>query len=200
MHTGKTVPIDSHAIATLRYIRASMDAAASLSVPGSAALAVGIVGVLAAALCFVPRLGEHWLAIWLIAAVIAAGSGGALVLQQFALVGAGPVLSRASVRKLLVCWSPSLFAGAVMTAVLWSSGTLDAIPGTWLTLYGCALMGASVVTNRAIGMLGAAFFACGVLALLLPERAQMFMLGAGFGGLHIIFGFSIRRAVHGSET
>jgi hypothetical protein len=200
MHAGKTVHIDSHAIATLRYIRASMDAAASLSVPGSAAIAVGIVGVLATGLCFVPALADYWLAIWLIAAVVAAGVGGVLVVQQFALVGGGPILGRAPVRKLLLCWSPSLFAGAVMTAVHWSAGNLDAIPGTWLVLYGCALIGACAVTNRDIGALGIAFFACGVLALLLPERAQVLMLGAGFGGLHIVFGFSIRRAIHGSET
>jgi hypothetical protein len=200
MHTGKTVQIDTHAVATLRYIRASMDAAASLSVPGSAAIAVGIVGALAAGLCFVPGVAEYWLAIWLIAAVIAAGVGGVLVSQQFALVGAGPILARAPVRKFLLCWSPSLFAGAVLTAVLWSSGAMHAIPGTWLMLYGCALIGACAVTNRAIGALGIAFFACGVLALLLPDRAQVLMLGAGFGGLHIVFGFSIRRTAHGSET
>jgi hypothetical protein len=67
-------------------------------------------------------------------------------------------------------------------------------------LYGCALIGACVMTNRAIGLLGVAFFACGVLALLLPERGQIAMLGAGFGGLHLVFGFSIRRAAHGSEA
>jgi hypothetical protein len=122
-----------------------------------------------------------------------------LVVQQFARVGAGPLLSRAPVRKLLVCWSPSLFAGAVMTAVLWSSGLLPAIPGTWLMLYGCALLGASAVTHRNIGALGAAFFACGGLTLMLPERAHLFMLAVGFGGLHLAFGFWMRSA-HGNET
>lgn len=200
MHTDKTVQIDSHAVATLRYIRASMDAAASLSVPGSAAIAVGIVGALATALCFVSSLAAHWLAIWLLAAVIAASVGGVLVLQQFALMGAGPVLARAPVRKLLLCWAPSLLAGAVMTAVHWSSGNVDAIPGTWLMLYGCALIGACAVTNRAIGVLGIVFFTCGVLALLLPERAHVPVLGASFGGLHLVFGLYTRRAAHGSET
>lgn len=200
MRTSKTVQIDSHAAATLQYIRASMDAAASLNVPGSAAIAVGIVGALAAALCFVPGLAEHWLAIWIIAAVVAAGLGGAIVLQQFGRVGADPIFTRAPLRKFLLCWSPSLFAGAVMTVVHWSAGNLEAIPGTWLILYGCALIGACAVTNRSIGALGLAFFACGVLALLLPESAQVAMLGAGFGGLHLVFGFSIRRAAHGSKT
>jgi hypothetical protein len=200
MRTGKTVQIDSHAAATLRYIRASMDAAASLNVPGSAAIAVGVVGAFATVLCVVPSLAEHWLAIWLFAAPVAAGIGCPIVLQQFARVGAGPILTRAPVRKLLMCWSPSLFAGAVMTAVHWSSGHLHAIPGTWLLLYGCALIGACAVTNRTIGVLGIAFFVSGVVALLLPDRLQVFMLGACFGGLHIVFGLSMRRAAHGSET
>jgi hypothetical protein len=200
MRTDKTVQMDSHAAATLQYIRASMDAAASLNVPGSAAIAVGVVGALATALCFVPSIAAHWIAVWLIAAVVAVSVGGGLALQQFALVGAGPILTRAPVRKLLLCWSPSLLAGAVMTAVHLSSGNQDAISGTWLMLYGCAMIGASAVTNRSIGALGIAFFACGVLALLLPEEAHVLMLGAGFGGLHLVFGLSIRRASHGSET
>jgi hypothetical protein len=199
MRTAKTVQIDSHAAATLRYIRASMDAAASLNVPGSAAIAVGVVGVLATVTCFVPGLARHWLAIWLIAAPVAAGVGCPIVLRQFARAGAGLILSRAPVQKLLLCWSPSLLAGAAMTAVHWSSGHLHAIPGTWLLLYGCALLGACAVTNRTIGVLGGAFFAAGLLALLLPDRLQIFMLGACFGGLHIIFGLSMRRAAHGSE-
>lgn len=201
MHRTKTVQIDSHAAATLRYIRASMDAAASLNVPGSAATAVGVVGVAATTLSLVPSFAVHWLAIWLAAAVVACGIGSALVLQQFARVATGPVLARAPVRKLLLCWSPSMFAGAAMTAVHWSSGHLHAIPGTWLTLYGCALIGASAVTDRGVGTLGAGFFGCGLLALLLPESAQILVLGAGFGGLHLLFGlFSGRRATHDSQA
>jgi hypothetical protein len=39
----------------------------------------------------------------------------------------------------------------------------------------------------------------GVLALLLPSSAQIAMLGAGFGGLHIIFGVLIGRVGHGRQ-
>ena len=37
-------------------------------------------------------------------------------------------------------------------------------------------------------------------ALLLPDELQIFMLGAGFGGLHIIFGFLIGRSGRGRQT
>ena len=45
-----TVALDSHALGTLQYIRASIDAAGLLAVPGSAGIAIGAVGILAALL------------------------------------------------------------------------------------------------------------------------------------------------------
>jgi hypothetical protein len=65
--------------------------------------------------------------------------------------------------------------------------------------YGCALISASTVTTRTIGVLGGSFAALGVLALLLPSAAQIPMLGVGFGGLHIIFGILIGRVGHGRQ-
>ena len=58
---------------------------------------------------------------------------------------------------------------------------------------------ASTVTTRTIGLLGASFALLGVLALLLPGGAQILMLGAGFGGLHIVFGILIGRIGHGRQ-
>jgi hypothetical protein len=40
----------------------------------------------------------------------------------------------------------------------------------------------------------------GLAALLLPDRLQILMLGAGFGGLHIVFGVLIGRQGHGREV
>jgi len=48
--------------------------------------------------------------------------------------------------------------------------------------------------------LGIFFIMFGLLALLLGDDLQILMLGAGFGGLHIVFGFLIRRMSHGRET
>jgi hypothetical protein len=41
------------------------------------------------------------------------------------------------------------------------------------------------------------FIALGLLALLLPDGLQTLMLGTGFGGLHLLFGFLIGRSGHG---
>ena len=197
MHCANTVQLDSHAAATLRYIRASMESAASLSVPGSTGIASGIIGVLAAIVSSVPALRPHWLAIWLLAGVVAAGVGGALLLRQPSL--SALTIGGAPIRRFAIGLLPSLFAGAIMTWVLWANGGQWAIPGTWLLLYGCGLIAASAATARTIGILGGSFVATGLLALLLPASLQILMLGAGFGGLHISFGYLMGRAGHDRE-
>jgi hypothetical protein len=188
MHSADTVQLDSHAAATLRYIRASMESAASLAVPGSMGIASGIVGLVATIVSTIPAMRPYWLIVWLAAAVVAAVAGGALLFRQM------------PVRRFAIALLPSLFAGAVLTAVLWSSDNLRVIPGMWLLLYGCGLIAASTTTARSIGILGSAFVATGLLALLLPESLQIPLLGVGFGGLHILFGYLTYRAGHGSEA
>ena len=194
---GNTVRLDSHAAATLRYIRSSMEGAMVLAVPGSAGVVLGSIALLAAALCLVPELHRFWLGIWLSAALLGAVLGSILIvressLRDLRLVGT-PLL------KFALCLSPSLGAGLVMTAVHWFGGNQHAIPGTWLLLYGCALLTASAATTRYIAALGALFVLFGLAALLLPDDLQILMLGAGFGGLHIVFGFLMGRMGSGRK-
>jgi hypothetical protein len=195
--SANTVHMDSHAAATLRYIRDSMEGAASFVVPGSAGIALGVIGVVCAVLSSAPTLHEYWLQIWLIAALAAAAVGGILLARESSLRGLR--LIGTPIHKFALCLIPSLFAGLILTAVHWSYGNLHAIPGTWLMCYGCALISASTVTTRTIGLLGGSFAALGMLALLLPSGAQILMLGAGFGGLHIVFGILIGRVGHGRQ-
>jgi len=189
------VRIDSQVAATLRYIRGTMEAASSIAVPGSAGCAMGVVGVLAAVLSSTAGLRAHWLGIWLLAAAVAAGLGVALMARPASLRGL--TLSATPIRKFALCLIPSMFAGAVMTAVHWTSGNLHAIPGTWLLLYGCGLIAASVPTTGAIAVMGGLFIALGLLALVLPDGLHTLVLGLGFGGLHLLFGFLIGRSGHG---
>jgi hypothetical protein len=194
---SNTERLDSHATATLRYIRSSMEGAVLLAVPGSAGIVLGTMGLIATALCFVPTLRAYWVAIWLIAALLGAVVGSILLvressLRELRLVGT-------PLRKFALSLSPSLGAGLVMTAVHWFGGNLHAIPGTWLLLYGCALVAASAATTRIIAALGALFILFGLAALLLSDDFQILVLGAGFGGLHIVFGLLIGRLGHGHE-
>ncbi|MFZ0008899.1 MAG: hypothetical protein WAK94_11735 [Steroidobacteraceae bacterium] len=196
MRPGNTVQMESHAVATLRYIRESMDAAGSVAVPGSAGIALGAIGLAAALLASTPALRSWWLLIWLAAAVAGAAAGGAIMARQSALHGA---LFGAPLRKLVLCLLPGIFAGAVLTAVHWQSGNLHAIPGTWLLLYGCALVSTSAPTARIVGVLGALFVTLGLVAFWLPDELHIVALGAGFGGLHLVFGLLIGRKRHGRQ-
>lgn len=169
-----------------------------LAVPGSAGIVLGAIGLIATAMCFAPGLHKFWLSIWLIAALIGAIVGSALIVRESSLRDLR--LSGTPLLKFVLCLSPSLGAGLVMTAVHFYGGNLHAIPGTWLLMYGCALIAASASTTRIIAALGAFFILFGLAALLLPNDLQILMLGAGFGGLHTVFGFLIGRMSHGREV
>lgn len=195
MPAGKTVSLDVHAIATLRYIRASMDAAGSVAIPGSAGIVMGVFGLAATALSLAPPLRSYWFSIWLATAPIAATAGGLLLAKSTSLESL--IATGTPGRKLALGLLPSLFAGAVMTAVLWGADRLDAVAGTWLLLYGCALISASVSTTMIVAWMGLSFAALGITALLAPVEHQVPILGLGFGGLHLLFGILIARGVHG---
>lgn len=190
--------LDSHAASTLRYIRASMEGAAALAVPGSAGVALGVLALITAAISSAPGVGEHWLEIWLLASLVGAVVGGILVVRESSLRNLR--LIGTPLRKFVLCLTPSLFAAVVMTAIDWAAGNLHAIPGTWLLLYGCALISASAATTRMIGLLGGCFAVTGLIALSLPQGLQILMLAIGFGGLHIVFGFVMGRVNHAPEN
>lgn len=195
--SGTPVAIESRALGTLAYIRASIESSSSMDVPGMAGIIMGIIGVLAAVSVSLPRLAPHWLAIWLIAAALALLLGGALVARQ--LVRRGRSLYLGPTRKFLLCLCPALLAGGVLTMVFEAAGTTTYIPGMWLLLYGCAVLSASTVTTaeiaRLISIMGTLFVALGTLTFLLP-MAHTVMLGLGFGVLHIVFGILIGRLGH----
>lgn len=175
-----------------------MDGAVLLAVPGSAGLVLGTIALLAAALCLAPELHKYWVAVWLSAALLGAVLGSILIVRESSLRDLR--LQGTPLLKFALCLSPSLGAGLVMTAVHWFGGNQHAIPGTWLLLYGCALLTASAATTRIIAVLGALFVLFGLAALLLPDALQLFMLGAGFGALHIVFGFLIGRRGRAGEV
>ena len=198
MPAAKTVQIDTHAIATLRYIRQSMDAAAGVAIPGSAGFAIGSIGFVAAALSLTPQLAPHWFLIWLAAAPLAAISGALLLTRPTSFASFTAVGTPG--RKLALCLLPCLFAGAAMTVVLVAVERMNVVPGTWLLLYGCALISASVCTTALVAWMGVSFTMFGIAALLSSPPLQVVLLGAGFGGLHILFGILIARSPHGRES
>jgi hypothetical protein len=191
---NNTVAIDSHALGTLNYIRASIESAGAFAVPGIAGIAMGVVGILATIVASLPGLSYYWLEIWLGAAIAAAALGVVLVARQPA---RGFMLYRGPARKFVLSLCPALLAGAVLTIVFWQQGLTSLIPGTWLLLYGCAVLSASMMTSaammRLIVLMGALFVVYGMVAFQLPPRFHNYTLGLGFGALHLLFGVLIGR-------
>ncbi len=101
------------------------------------------------------------------------------------------------VRKFLLCLCPALLAGAVLTLVLWHASMQGLVPGTWLLLYGCAVLSASTVTiartRSLIAGMGGVFVVLGCAAYLLPAGDHNLILGLGFGVVHFVSGLLIAR-------
>jgi hypothetical protein len=199
MRTNNTVALDSHALGTLNYIRASIDAAGTFAVPGTAGIAMGTAGVAAAFLASIPRLSAYWIPIWLMAAVGAAAVGGKLIARQSA--RGELILYRGPTRKFILCLCPALLAGAVLTLVLGQVGESRLIPGAWLLLYGCAVLSASLITAtssaRLLACMGLLFVFFSTIAFEVPMRWHNLILGLGFGALHLLFGVLIGRTSRG---
>lgn len=195
MRSNNPVAMDSHALGTLNYIRASIEAAGAFAVPGTAGIAMGMVGLAAAGFASLPALASSWLVIWLVASVLGSGLGVALIARHRS--GAGLPLYRGPARRFVLCLMPALLAGAVLTAVLYTAGEQRLIPGTWLLLYGSAVLSATLLTApammRLIGIMGALFVVLGGLAFEVPQQWHNLVLGGGFGALHLVFGVLIGR-------
>jgi hypothetical protein len=193
MRSDIPIPIEARALGTLDYIRSSIDASAALVVPGTAGVLMGSIGVLAAIVASTPLGSAHWLAIWLVACIAAFLVGAAVMAREASQTGHARYLGPA--RKFLLCLSPALLAGAVLTVVLAHAGMENLLPGTWLLLYGCAVLSASTVTvartRTLIASMGAVFVVLGCVAFALPAVDRTAILGLGFGVLHFVCGVRI---------
>jgi hypothetical protein len=193
--------LHAHALDNLRYIRETMERAGSFTaVPGWGGVAMGATALAAAAFASHAASRGIWLSIWMTEGVLAIGLG-ILALWRKALAAGLPLWS-APARKFVFSFVPPVFAGAVLTLALWRAGEFAYIPGVWLMLYGTGIITGGAFSVRTIPVMGACFLAEGALALFwLPAMSSMvwadFWLGAGFGGLHILFGAIIARRYGG---
>lgn len=188
--------MDAHVLGTLQYIRETMNTAGSFSaVPGSAGIAMGLTGLLAAGAASLPAFAPRWLLVWLIAAGIAVTLGVALMVQRASTKGV--TLNRGAAKRFILCLCPALAAGAVLTLALVRAGAEESIPGAWLLLYGAGTAAASVLSIPLIGVMGLGFMLLGAMTLFAPPEWANLLLGAGFGGLHLVFGALLARREYG---
>jgi hypothetical protein len=96
-------------------------------------------------------------------------------------------------RKCALSLVPPLAAGAVLTIILMEHHLYAVLPGMWLMLYGVAIITGGAFSVRVIPVMGICFAIVGTLALGMPANWANEIMAAGFGGLHVVFGWHIAR-------
>lgn len=185
------VPIDRRAADNLRFIRDTMENAASFTaVPGWGGVVIGASALIAGLVAIGHPLSQQF-SVWLIEAILALLMGVVFLRWKSKRV-AMPLKSRPA-RRALLSFVPPLLAGAVLTIVLFQIQQLAVIPGLWLMLYGVAVVTGGAFSVRIVPVMGLCFMLFGALSFFAPPAWQDGWLMAGFGGLHVVFGFLIAR-------
>lgn len=194
--SDEPAPLYEHAAENLTFIRDAIERAGSFTaVPGWGGVAMGLAGLAAAIIAPGQPTDASWLGTWLATAVLAATIGLLSVLLKSRAAGV-PFLSRPA-RQFALSFSPAILAGALLTAAFYRSGRVDLLPGVWLLLYGAAVAAAGTFSVRVVPLMGILFLFLGAVALFSPPLVGAICLGAGFGGLHIVFGAVIARRYGG---
>jgi hypothetical protein len=103
-----------------------------------------------------------------------------------------PLLSR-PFRRFVLAMVPAVFVGALLTFVLYRAGVPRLMPAAWLLLYGVGVSCGGAFSVRVVPIMGISFLAVGSVAALAPASWADPLMAAGFGGLHMLFGFVIMR-------
>lgn len=189
-------PLHARAMNDLSFIRRTMEhATAFTAVPGWGGVAMGATALAAATISSRTATTAEWLLCWLVASVVALliGSGAMAVKARRA---GTPVFSYSG-RRFVLSFLPPLAVGALLTAALARAGLYQALPGTWLLLYGTGVVTGGAFSLRVVPIMGSCFVLLGVVALFGPAVWGNALMAAGFGGLHIVFGLLIARRYGG---
>ena len=176
----------------LRFIRDTMERSASFTaIPGWGQVILGATALAAAVLASHHPNSAAWLKVWLAEALLAAII--ALLSMRWKANRRGLPLFTGPGRKVALGLFPPLIAGALLTFSLQRAGLESALAPAWLLLYGAGIITGGAYSVSIVPVMGLCFMATGALAVLAPAAWANYFLAAGFGGLHIVFGFLIAR-------
>ena len=188
--------LHDRAIDNLRYIRETMErASAFTAVPGWGQVAIGVTALAAAYVAARQPTARGWLGTWLAEAIISLLIAGWSMDRKARTLGT-PLLSGPG-RKVAFSLSPPMVVGALLTVVLFRARLTQAIPGMWLLLYGTGVVTGGMFSVGVVPVMGICFMILGAAGLFAPEAWGNWLMTAGFGCLHIIFGSVIARKYGG---
>ena len=193
---SEPVAMHAHAMDHLRYIREPMEGAAGFTaVPGFGGIAMGATALFAALVAAGQPTTGSWLAVWLAEGALALAIG-VFSLARKARSVQIPLLSRPG-RKFALGLFPPMLAAALLTLVLYRAGLPALLPGVWLLMYGVGVVAGGAFSVRVVPAMGLCFVGLGAVALFSPIGWGNWLLAAGFGGLHTVFGIVIARRYGG---
>ena len=177
---------------SIEFIRETMVRSASFTaVPGQGGVVMGAIGVIAAVMASRTSDPRTWLATWLVAALVAAPIGLAATIMKAKRNNVA--LWSASGRRFMQGFLPALVAGAALTWPLVNAGHAELLAPTWLLLYGAGILAGATASIPVLTWLGAEFMLLGVAAVVTNGQWADVWLGAGFGGLQMVYGVIIAR-------
>ncbi len=185
-------PLERRAAENLRFIRDTMARAGAFTgVPGWGGVAMGVTALAAAWLAHRQPTVDRWLLTWLAEGWLAFAIGVVAMVRKAA-TGETPLTSRPG-RRFVLAYTPPIVAAGLLTIALYHAGLIGLLPGAWLLLYGAAVMTGGALSIPVVPIMGACFMGIGALTLLAPATWGDALLAAGFGGLHLGFGWWIAR-------
>jgi hypothetical protein len=189
-------PMHEHALNNLRYIREAMErASAFTSIPGWGGVGVGLTALMAAVLAHRSIGSRNWVLTWLAEAIVAAAIAGVSMVTKAR--KASVSFRDAPARRFFISYFAPIVAGAVLTYFLARAGFYAALPPAWLLLYGASFVSSGAYSIPVVPVMGICYMLLGVAACFVPFPVANALLGAGFGGLHVIFGTIIARRYGG---
>jgi hypothetical protein len=166
-------------------------AAEFTALPGWGGVAMGITALVAAFVASRQATPRAWLAVWLVeafvAVAIAAPAAATKAHRANSRLFSGPG------RKFLLSFAPPIMVGALLTYTLSQAGAFAALPGTWLLLYGTAIVTGGAFSARVVPVMGLCLMLLGAAALFTPAIWGDAFMAAGFGIVHVGFGWWIAR-------
>ena len=194
--TNQPINIGDRAFDNLRFIRETMERSTHFTaVPGYGGIFMGLTAIAASVIAANQASVRDWLLVWLVEAILAFAIG-LFAMWQKSKIAKLPLTS-APARKFANGFLPPLLCGVFLSLGLWRFGHFEVMIPAWLLLYGAAVVTGGAFSVKAVPVMGWCFIALGAIAFFLPAGFGNWMMAAGFGVLHIIFGIIIARRFGG---